>query len=382
MMKRILFLLILLSVKCPAQDLSFGRMLVDTLTSQTFWGRGYTKDGMHKAADFLAAQMKSYGLKPMNGKDFQQFYSYSVNTFPDKMDVSINGKKLTPGKDFIVSPESRGVTSLGGLVQLDSVQFVNKESRLIVKLEDKLTWSAEQSVADYTTIEIDRRRFTDLPSSFDIDIVNKFEKKFKASNICGIVPGTQHPDSFFVISAHYDHLGGMGKDTYFPGANDNASGVSLLMNLAHYYATHPQPYTMCFILFSGEEAGLVGSKYFTEHPLIPLDHIRFLINTDLAGTGVDGITVVNASEFPKEFALMQKINDDNHLLAAVNSRGKAANSDHYFFTEKGVPSFFFYTLGGTKAYHDIYDISATLPMNEHEDLFRLVKMFFEGAVAH
>ena len=184
-----------------------------------------------------------------------------------------------------------------------------------------------------------------------------------------------HPDSFLVVTAHYDHLGGMGKTTYFPGANDNASGVSLMMELARYYAQNPQPYSIAFIAFAGEEAGLIGSKYFTENPLVPLTSIRFLLNTDLAGTGTNGITVVNATEFPKEFAWMNQVNDENKLLVKINSRGKAANSDHYFFTEKGVPSFFFYTLGGVTAYHDIYDRAEALPLNEFEDLFKLIVLF-------
>ena len=108
---------------------------------------------------------------------------------------------------------------------------------------------------------------------------------------------------------------------------------------------------------------------------MPLKHIRFLLNTDLAGTGEEGIMVVNATEFPKEFAMMTQVNDDNKLLAAVKPRGKAAISDHYFFTEKGVPSFFFYTLGGIKAYHDVFDKAATLPLNEHEHLFTLLVKF-------
>jgi hypothetical protein len=72
---------------------------------------------------------------------------------------------------------------------------------------------------------------------------------------------------------------------------------------------------------------------------------------------------------------MKKINEEQKLLAAVNARGKAANSDHYFFSEKGVPSFFFYTLGGIKAYHDVFDRPETLPLNEHEDLFKLIVAF-------
>jgi len=74
---------------------------------------------------------------------------------------------------------------------------------------------------------------------------------------------------------------------------------------------------------------------------------------------------------------MNAVNDDKKLLAKINARGKAANSDHYFFTEKGVPSFFFYTLGGIKAYHDVFDKAVTLPLNEHEHLFKLIVGFNE-----
>ena len=364
-------------LNCKGQDLEFGRDIVDTLTSTTFWGRGYTKDGMQKAGAFLSDRFTEYGLTPMKGKSFLQTYSYPVNTFPGKMELTINGQVLSPGADFIVSGESKGISGEGKLVQTDSITFIDKNNRVILKVERKLTMDVAQEVANYTVIHILNTSISSDPMSYKAKIENEFLKKFNAANICGMVKGTAQPDSFILITAHYDHLGGLGADTYFPGANDNASGVSLLLNLARYYAKHPQRYTIGFILFSGEEAGLVGSKYFTEHPLIPLKKIRFLTNTDLAGTGIDGITVVNASEFPKEFDLLQKINSDNQYLKAVNSRGKAANSDHYFFTELGVPSFFFYTLGGTSFYHDVYDRSETLPMNEHEDLFKLLIKFNE-----
>jgi aminopeptidase YwaD len=358
-----------------SQDRAFAKKIVDTLTSPTFWGRGYTNDGMKKAAEYLSSQFQSYGLKPMNGNDFLQKFSYPVNTFPGDMEVSINGKDMIPGKDYIVGAESRGIKAKGNLERADSVQFVNREKRVVVKLEDKLTWDVSPEATDVTIIQVDKRSLNDVPGSFKIDIENKVVKDFKAANVCGIVKGTIKPDSVIFITAHYDHLGGMGKDTYFPGANDNASGISLLLNLAHYYAANPRPYSIGFICFAGEEAGLIGSKYFTEHPLVPLKSIRFLINTDLAGTGEEGITVVNATEFPKEFAMMNAVNDENKLLVKINSRGKAANSDHYFFTEKGVPAFFFYTMGGIKAYHDVFDKAETLPLNEHEDLFKLVVRF-------
>ncbi len=377
-MKKILFILFLsFSFNSFSQDSTFARKIVDTLASKAFWGRGYTKNGMQKAATFLAAEFKQFGLQPMKGKSYFQNYIFSVNTFPDEMYVAINDKELVAGKDFIVAAESRGFNGEGSLEQVDSVQFIDKKNKLIIKLENKLTMDVEQKVAEYTLVQIDKKVLTNIPSTYKVEIDNKFIKNFKTSNICGVVKGTSKPDSIIMITAHYDHLGGLGKDTYFPGANDNASGVSLLLNLARYYAKHPQPYTIGFILFSGEEAGLMGSKYFTENPLVNLNNIRFLTNTDLAGTGVDGITVVNATEFPNEFKMMQDINAANKYVVAVNPRGKAANSDHYWFSEKGVPSFFFYTLGGIKAYHDVFDISATLPLNEHEDLFKLMIKFNE-----
>lgn len=372
--KLILLSIFIAGISC-AQDISASRKIVDTLTSSYFWGRGYTNNGASKAAKFLESQFQSYGLVPVADDSFRQHFSYPVNTFPGKMKLSINGIPLSPGKDFIVSPESRGLKARAKLVQKDSANFINNESRILLSLSTKLTWSVSQQVADYTSIFVDKRSLKDIPQIIEIDIENQLIDNFKTANICGIVKGTTLPDSIIMITAHYDHLGGMGRETYFPGANDNASGVALLLKLAKYYAQNPAKYSMAFICFSGEEAGLVGSKYFSENPLVDLKKIRFLVNTDLAGTGEEGITVVNSTVFKSEFELLNKVNDKGNYLPKIFPRGKAANSDHHWFTEKGVPSFFIYTMGGIKAYHNIYDKSETLPLNEHEDLFRLIVGF-------
>jgi aminopeptidase YwaD len=110
---------------------------VDTLTSPYFWGRGYTKDGMKKAASFLADQFKELGLQPLDGKSFLQSFTYSANTFPGKMEVEINDKKLIPGVDFIVGPESRGIKAKGKLKQSDSTHFVDAADRIIVSFENE-----------------------------------------------------------------------------------------------------------------------------------------------------------------------------------------------------------------------------------------------------
>ena len=167
----------------------------------------------------------------------------------------------------------------------------------------------------------------------------------------------------------------MGSQTFFPGANDNGSGLALLLSLAKYYGANPPPYSIAFICFSGEEAGILGSGYFTAHPLFALSKIRFLVNLDMVGTGEKGITVVNATLHPKEFALLGQINQQKNYLSKINSRGEAAISDHYYFTQKGVPAFFMYTQGGIAAYHDVDDLSPTLPLTSFSNLFGLIKDF-------
>lgn len=378
MRKIILLLIFLTSLNSYAQDLNYARKTLNTLTSKEFWGRGYTKNGMSKAADFIENQFKSFGLQPMDEKDFKQPFSFSVNTFPGKMELKINGKKLIPGEDFIVGQASAGIKAKADLAQKDSVNFLDDKDRILVSLKDKLTWSVSQKVNDYTEILIKKSALSEKPKSIETTIENVFVPEFKAANICAVVKGTTKPDSVILITAHYDHLGGMGKKTYFPGANDNASGVSFLLSLAKYYTENPQKYTIAFICFAGEEAGILGSKYFTENPLIDLQKIRFLINVDMVGTGETGATVVNATQYPKEFALLNQVNDANKLLVKINPRGKAANSDHYFFTEKGVPAFFLYTQGGISAYHDVFDKPETLPFTVYENLFKLFVGFNKG----
>lgn len=372
---RITLLLCFIANLAFAQDSVFARKVIDTLTSRYFWGRGYTNDGMGKAARFITGQFKSFGLQPMAGSNFVQEFSFPVNTFPGKMQVSINGKMLVPGRDFIVSPESRGVKTAGDLVQRDSVTYVDAENKLIVVLKDKLTWSVAQQVADYTLIQVDKKVLSQPPATISVDIENKLIGNFKTGNVCAVVKGYLKPDSLVVFTGHYDHLGGMGSYTYFPGANDNASGMAMVLSLAKYYAAHPQPYTVAFICFAGEEAGILGSKYFTEHPLIPLNNIKLLVNMDIMGTGNEGITVVNATVYPKYFDLLKQVNAQGNYLVKINPRGKAANSDHYWFTEKGVTALFMYTMGGIKAYHDVFDISKTLPLTEFNDLFKLLVRF-------
>jgi hypothetical protein len=202
-----------------------------------------------------------------------------------------------------------------------------------------------------------------------LDIAQQFIPEMQCSNIIGCIPGST--DSFLVVTAHYDHLGKMGSDAVFPGASDNASGMAMLLSLAAYFKQNPQRYNILFIAFAGEEAGLLGSKYFVSHPLIDLSKVRLLLNIDIMGDASDGITVVNAIENRAVYNLLKQLNtvktihdnDTVHVLKEIRERDNTHNSDHYPFSKAGVPAVFIYSLGGKGYYHDTWDKPPTLSLN-------------------
>jgi Zn-dependent M28 family amino/carboxypeptidase len=246
---------------------------------------------------------------------------------------------------------------------------------------NKLMWSVSQTVLPYPAFIAIADKFVSQPSSANIHLESVFYPAYKSSNVLAYLPAAEKAKNkpYIVLTAHYDHLGMMGQNTYFPGANDNASGVGMLLYLAQQLAKDRNPnFNYVFIAFSGEEAGLVGSAYFVAHPIIPLKDIRFLLNTDIMGSGEEGITVVNATLFKSEFNQLVALNQKGNFLAQVKSRGPAANSDHYFFTEKGVPAFFVYTMGPNKNYHDIHDKYEALSFAEFEDLATLFYKFLNS----
>jgi hypothetical protein len=393
-----------------SQDLQRVRKTIDTLASASFWGRGYTFNGHELAAKFIATEFREIGLKSYE-KNYLQTFPIDINTFPSTPILNIGEQKLVAGKDFIVQPASVGASGKGNVYLLDSaflyaenpiiatdINFTNKvlvyESkhekkvfelpkqlikRLLqapcwIKCSPKLTMSLSNEAYLPPTFEVHSQYLQSLKNGVEITFAleNQLLEKHQTQNVVAYKKGKQKSDSILVFSAHYDHLGTLGKEAIFYGANDNASGISMLFELARHYTANPSPYTVVFIAFGAEEAGLLGSKYFVENPLFELSKIKLLVNLDLVGTGDDGLGIVNATVFPQQFAVFDKINQEKKYFSKFIRRGKAANSDHYFFTEKGVPSFFIYGLGGIQAYHDTDDKAATLPLTKYKEIFAII----------
>jgi aminopeptidase YwaD len=419
MRKSLIFSIIYL-VTCffaKSQDMGRVRGNIDTLCSKELSGRGYVDNGDRKAADFISKKFKEIGLEAFQS-NYHQTFQFPINTFPGAMHLKVGKKELKPGEDFIVEGSSHSVGGKTKVLALDTLVFTDsaasksflkadhknvillyrqKDYKKILQLpsihqqkfysfdryievhDKKLTASVSTEQSQKITFQVLEKSLPEKIKTADFNVEADLVENYNTQNVIGYIPGSTHPDSLIVITAHYDHLGRMGRDTYFPGANDNASGISMLIELAHHYKANESniKYTVVFIAFAAEEAGLIGSHFFVENPLLPLDRIKFLINLDLVGTGNEGITVVNGSIFAKEFELLTSINSESSLFKTIKKRGEAANSDHFLFFKKGVKSFFIYTLGGTTAYHDIYDTPSSLTFVGYTPLFKLLTEFIE-----
>ncbi len=284
----------------------------------------------------------------------------------------------------IIVIDKKGISDKDILNLLEGMSTTNYlQAKAFIYITDKkLTWglSDARSVNTFPVFEVSRTALPEKIKKASFSVNSKYTPSYQTQNVVGFIKGKIKPDSFFVFTAHYDHLGMMGNKVLFPGAHDNASGVAMSMDLMKYYANpeHAPDYSMVFIATSAEEMGILGSEYFCSHPLFDLSKIKFLLNLDMMSTGDDGIMLVNGGVFTNEYDKMVKLNTAHNYVKTISKRGEAKNSDHWYFYKKGVKCFFIYTLGGKTEYHNINDKAANLPMTEYEDIFKLLLDFVKS----
>ena len=184
----------------------------------------------------------------------------------------------------------------------------------------------------------------------------------KAKNIIGFLDNKALKT--IVIGAHYDHIGhgelGNSRDTLHigeihNGADDNASGVAGLLELARHYAqnNYTEPFNILFIAFGAEELGLLGSKHFTENPTIPLDHIHWMLNMDMIGryNPDNGLAVIGYGTSAAFEEVFKDITSEISFNLSKDGRG---GSDQTSFYDQEIPVLFFHT-GGHPDYHKTGD---------------------------
>ncbi|MFQ6677426.1 MAG: M28 family peptidase [Fidelibacterota bacterium] len=187
------------------------------------------------------------------------------------------------------------------------------------------------------------------------------EKKVNGVNLVGYIPGDGSTDEVIIIGGHRDHLGFGGKNSgslspyehaVHNGADDNASGIAGLIELAEKFSVHSDPLKrgLLFIAFDGEEKGLLGSKYFVENPTVDITNIAVMINMDMIGRLKDSsLSVGGTGTSPAFEPMLDSLQNKHHLKLSYNQGGYGP-SDHSSFYTKESPVLFFFT-GAHEDYH-------------------------------
>jgi len=231
-----------------------------------------------------------------------------------------------------------------------------------------------------------------MPLSYDYS-----EKKLtvNASNVAGYIEGTDKKDEYLILTGHYDHLGMRNGQMYY-GADDDGSGTCTVIEMAEAFAKakaagHGPRRTVVFMTVSGEEKGLWGSEYYSEHPLVPLDKTTADLNTDMIGRidterktadSLNYIYVIGHDKLSSDLVGINEGANTKYTGLTLDYKFDDPNdpnriyyrSDHYNFARKGVPILFFYdgmlladyhkpTDTVDKIYWDIYEKRARMIFN-------------------
>ena len=231
---------------------------------------------------------------------------------------------------------------------------------------------------------------------FDIPVALKFKKQrniINASNVIGIIEGTDKKDEFVFLTGHYDHLGKHDGKIYY-GADDDGSGTVGVMAMANAFAQAAKDgirprRTIVFMTVSGEEKGLWGSEYYSDHPIYSLDKTSVDLNTDMVGrldterTSADSLNYVYVVGHDKISSEMPTINEavnTKYTNLVLDYKFDDPNdkeqiyfrSDHYNFARKGVPVLFFYDGMLKSDYHKPTDTVDKIYFDIYEKRVRMI----------
>ena len=412
-MKRFLGLVLLISTAGSAQKLKKADKLVVSnlqthisfLADDKLEGRRTGSPGEKLAFDYISNQFAAAGLEP-RGESGGYIQSFEVNEgkqMNPSTQLIINNNKLVLDRDFFplafssnIKTETSGTIALpeSGTVWFWDLKETLEENKTnphfdleeaIIKkvnnvagkraialliynssaIKDELKFEPKSKTAVvkipvlYISRETKTKYLKDETVSADIKMeVAISDKKRTGHNVIGYIDNGAA--NTVIVGAHYDHLG-YGEDhnslytgatpQIHNGADDNASGTAALIELSKLVKKSKlRNNNYVFIAFSGEELGLFGSKYFTEHPTIDLTRANYMINMDMLGRLNDsthGLTIGGYGTSPVWGEVLS--NTDNYLKINFDSSGTGP-SDHTSFYRKDMPVLFFFT-GAHGDYH-------------------------------
>jgi len=227
--------------------------------------------------------------------------------------------------------------------------------------------AAEQIVgSDWKSLKEQAKAGSAKPKTIPVELHLAFNKsitKLQSSNVMGVIEGTDKKDEWLVISAHYDHLGKRDTTIYY-GADDDGSGTTSVLEIAEAFAKakvagNGPRRSILFTTVSGEEKGLWGSEYYTDHPVYPLDKTTADLNIDMVGRvdterksadTLNYVYVVGDDKLSSDLKVISESVNAKNLKMTLDYKFNDPNdqeqiyyrSDHYNFARKGVPIIFYY----------------------------------------
>ncbi len=410
-MKWIFSLLLLVSFSLKSQKLKKAdRAIVQNLQSEIAFlsddkleGRETGSAGEKLAADYLVAKFNEIGLIPKgeNASYLQKFDIDQGKTMMPASRLLINGEELRPMAEYFPllfgSEGSLQAFSVPAFKEhgspwfLDIKDLAEKNSanphfdyepaiRAVAAgyeqkganavfvfnsntADDDLAFHPFSSLAAlkipviYITKVAAEKHLTDPSSNLEIDLkLSVGDKKNSATNVIGMLDnGAPHTT---IIGAHYDHLGygehnslWTGARSIHNGADDNASGTALILEMARMLKkARFKKNNYLFICFSGEEMGLYGSKYFTNHPTIDLEKVNYMVNADMVGRLNPSTHLLTVGGVGTSPAWSKVFDSKSKYFQFQFDSSGIGPSDHTAFYLKDIPVLFFFT-GSHKDYH-------------------------------
>ncbi|MCW3114562.1 MAG: family peptidase [Segetibacter sp.] len=225
--------------------------------------------------------------------------------------------------------------------------------------------------------------------------INKRTLLLQSSNVVALLPGTDKADEYVLITSHYDHLGTRGKEIFF-GADDDGSGTTSVLEIAEAFAKaknegHGPRRSIVFMTVSGEEKGLLGSEFYSEHPVFPLNKVSVNLNIDMVGRidpkykgdSLNYVYIIGDDKLSTDLAPITdslnkaytRIQLDRRFNDLKDPNRYYYRSDHYNFAKNGVPVIFYFN--GTHA--DYHRSSDTVDKINFDLMTKRVKLVFHTA---
>lgn len=380
--------------------------IIKTLSADDMQGRGTFTPGIEKAAQFIEAEYKKIGLKPMAGNTgYRQNFTMLKST-PVKAEVSINGAsiaadkiaikadaaftwskledaeivRVTPDKDPVKEYRTAARSGKSTIVFIDT-KFANIFDRIQSSVKSGSV-SFKGSASKKQPLVFVLGAFDDVKSlavSYEVK-----SEELPLFNVAGIIPGKTKPDEYVVFSGHYDHLGiikPMEGDSIANGADDDASGTTAVISLARYYKKlHNNARTLIFVAFTAEEIGEFGSQYFAKtvdpNKVVAMFNIEMIGKASKFGQNSAFITGFERSDFG---TILQK-NLEGTAFKFYPDPYTAENlfyrSDNASLAKVGVPAHTISTdqIDIDKFYHTVKDELSTLDVGNITATIRAIAL--------